>query len=157
MICRGMWLAVLLILIVVVPSNAMHDGATGSSRALSSPLGSTPSEPGHATPVASPIVSATALPEIEGNIVIVSLQDLVINMPDQLPAGLTTFRITNDGQIPHNFKLQGPGRRVALAAALQPGQMATLRGGLQPGVYDVYCPIGNHAEQGMRLLLTVTE
>ena len=28
---------------------------------------------------------------------------------------------------------------------------------LAPGTYEVYCPVGNHEDEGMRLELTVTE
>jgi uncharacterized cupredoxin-like copper-binding protein len=28
---------------------------------------------------------------------------------------------------------------------------------LQPGTYEVYCPVGNHEDMGMRLELTVTK
>ena len=41
--------------------------------------------------------------------------------------------------------------------SLQPGDSETLTANLQPGTYTVYCPVGNHREQGMEMTITVEE
>ena len=92
-----------------------------------------------------------------GDTVAVSLSEFVIDMPSELPAGPTTFEVTNDGTFPHSFEIEGQGIEEELEANLEPGQSGTLEVDLEPGTYEVYCPVGNHADQGMTLELTVTE
>ena len=91
-----------------------------------------------------------------GDAVAVSLTEFAIDMPTELPAGPTTFAITNDGTIEHNFEVEGQGIEEELPQNLAPGQSGTLSLDLAPGTYEVYCPVGNHENQGMRLELTVT-
>ena len=92
----------------------------------------------------------------EGGAVAVSLTEFMIDMPAELPAGPTTFTITNDGTIEHNFEVEGQGIEEELPQNLAPGASGTLEVDLQPGTYEVYCPVGNHADQGMVVELTVT-
>ncbi len=40
---------------------------------------------------------------------------------------------------------------------LPPGQSTEFKAELEPGTYEIYCPVGNHREQGMRGTLTVKE
>ena len=40
---------------------------------------------------------------------------------------------------------------------LSPGQSTEFKAELEPGTYEIYCPVGNHKEQGMRGTLTVEE
>lgn len=87
----------------------------------------------------------------------VSLIEWAIEMPTELPAGSTTFAIRNDGARVHNFEIEGQGITAVLPQDLQPGVSDTLTVDLAPGEYIVYCPVGNHAGQGMELTLTVTE
>jgi hypothetical protein len=78
-------------------------------------------------------------------------------MPSELPAGPTTFEITNDGTIEHNFEVEGQGIEEELPENLAPGATGTLTVDLAPGTYEVYCPVGNHEDEGMRVELTVTD
>ena len=89
--------------------------------------------------------------------VAVSLTEFAIDMPTDLAAGLITFQVTNDGTTDHNFEVEGQGIEEELPQNLAPGQSGTLSLDLAPGTYEVYCPVGNHADEGMRLELTVTE
>jgi predicted lipoprotein with Yx(FWY)xxD motif/uncharacterized cupredoxin-like copper-binding protein len=106
--------------------------------------------PGMATPAASPAASPTA-----GNVVEVSLTEFAIDMPTELPAGPTTFNITNAGSATHNFEIEGQGIEMELEENLAGGESGTLTVDLQPGTYEIYCPVGNHADMGMELELTV--
>lgn len=93
----------------------------------------------------------------EGSGVDVGLTEFTIDMPHELPAGSTTFRVTNAGTIPHNIEIEGQGIERELERNLSAGQGGTLTVELEPGTYEVYCPVADHAERGMRLELTVTE
>ncbi len=87
----------------------------------------------------------------------VMLVDGEIQMPDTLAAGMYMFDVTNDGELPHNFEIEGQGMEAALDEDLQPGENGMLSVELEAGDYEVYCPVGDHAEQGMQMTLTVTE
>jgi len=92
-----------------------------------------------------------------GGEVEVSLTEFAIDMPTTLPAGPTTFVVTNDGTMDHNFEIESEdlGIEEELETDLAPGETGTLEIELEPGTYEIYCPIGNHREQGMELVLTV--
>jgi predicted lipoprotein with Yx(FWY)xxD motif len=115
-----------------------------------------PSEMG-ATPQATPEASPVASPVGEANTVDVTLSDFAIDMPVELPAGPTVFNVSNTGDVEHNFEVEGQGIETELEQNLQPGESATLEVDLQPGTYEVYCPVGNHADMGMELELTVRD
>lgn len=57
----------------------------------------------------------------------------------------------------HNFRIEGQGILDGFANNFPPGQTQVLELDLTPGEYQVYSPIGNYADQGMRLTVTVTE
>jgi hypothetical protein len=96
--------------------------------------------------------TAAAAGEVE-----VSLTDFAIDMPETLPAGSTTFVVTNDGDATHGFEIESEelGVEEGLEQNLEPGQSATLEVDLEAGTYEVYCPVGNHADMGMSLEVTV--
>jgi uncharacterized cupredoxin-like copper-binding protein len=98
-----------------------------------------------------------ALPGTGPSTVEVSLTEYTVDMPNSIPAGPTTFSITNDGTEEHGFEIEGEGVAEALDPNLQPGDSAELEVDLAPGTYEVYCPVDGHADEGMRLELTVTE
>jgi plastocyanin len=88
--------------------------------------------------------------------VAVSLSEFAIDMPDSLPAGPTTFEVTNDGTIEHSFEIEGQGIEEELEHNLQPGETLTLQVDLAPGTYEVYCPVDDHRGEGMERDLTVS-
>ena len=64
-------------------------------------------------------------------------------------AGLVKFEVTNAGKIPHALEVEGPDGEVE-TEDIAPGETATLEADLnKPGSYRWYCPIGDHADQGM--------
>jgi len=77
--------------------------------------------------------------------------------PSTAPAGDVVFEVKNDGKVVHVFEIEGQGIEEE-TPRLQPGETATLRvSNIKSGAYEVYCPVGNHEEQGMKTTFTVTE
>lgn len=106
--------------------------------------------------VQPPVQPSTSEGEAAMSAVEVGLYEWRIDMPTSLPAGTITLTVTNDGTVPHNFEIDGNGIEQAFETDLAPGETRTMEIALQPGTYEVYCPISGHAENGMRLELTVT-
>jgi plastocyanin len=73
-----------------------------------------------------------------------------------IAAGTVKFTVANVGSIPHAFEVEGQGIERE-TAVIQPGSSATLTLTLQPGTYEVYCPVGedSHKKLGMETHLTV--
>jgi uncharacterized cupredoxin-like copper-binding protein len=91
----------------------------------------------------------------QGTSVDVSLIEFELQMETTVPAGTVTFNITNNGTEEHSFEIEGNGVEEELEPHLMPGESGTLTVDLQPGTYEVYCPVADHADMGMRLELTV--
>ena len=74
----------------------------------------------------------------------------------QVPAGLIAFTVTNSGSIPHAFEIEGHGAEQE-TPVIQPGASATLTLTLEPGTYEIYCPVGedSHKKLGMETRLEV--
>lgn len=117
------------------------------------------------------------------NVVTVVAQDFALEMPDTIPAGLTTFRLRNAGTEPHHlmFYRVDPGKRLSdvLAAlnaggahpawmhpaggpnAVLPGQEAVGSLVLQRGSYVAFCHVKSpdrvlHFAKGMMKMVTVS-
>jgi plastocyanin len=77
---------------------------------------------------------------------------------DELPAGRTTFRIRNAGEHDHVFEIER-GDQEWETETIPPGGSAELTVNLEPGEYEVYCPVvgdaGSHRELGMETRLVV--
>jgi uncharacterized cupredoxin-like copper-binding protein len=64
-------------------------------------------------------------------------------------AGVVEFVVKNDGEIVHALEVEGPTGEVE-TEEIQPGKTARLKADVsKAGEYELYCPIGNHKEQGM--------
>lgn len=86
----------------------------------------------------------------------VVLTEMNVDMPSTLPEGRTLFTVSNEGDEEHSFEVEGQGIEKELDKHLQPGEVTTIDIDLVPGEYRVYCPVGDHADQGMEMTLTVT-
>lgn len=65
-----------------------------------------------------------------------------------------TFVLSDDGSAPHALTITGPGVD-ATSDRVGPGETAELTVTLQAGDYELLCPVGSHADQGMRMTITV--
>lgn len=78
--------------------------------------------------------------------------------PDTVDAGRITFEVMNAGDYPHILEVEGQGIEQE-TDTIPAGGRTTLQADLQPGEYELYCPLvnryGNHSEQGMRTRLVV--
>jgi len=70
-------------------------------------------------------------------------------------AGKVTFDVSNDGSVDHALEVEGPNGEVE-TEPIAAGQSAKLTVDLsKPGKYEMYCPIGNHKEMGMKGTVTI--
>ena len=84
----------------------------------------------------------------------VQITDQGISMPASLPAGVTTFKVTNSGSSQHSFGLTGPAGEKKLEEPLKPGESASLDVVLDSGTYRVYSPV-DPAQGAMQMALNV--
>ncbi|RKT88234.1 hypothetical protein SAMN05421805_101328 [Saccharopolyspora antimicrobica] len=89
------------------------------------------------------------------NVVTVRMVDFRLEQPDWLPPGRYTFRAINAGGAPHALEINGPGVENARTPVVQAGGAADLTVTLGPGVYDFWCPVGDHRQMGMQLYVKV--
>lgn len=125
------------------------EAAAGDTAVLVTPA------PGPETPVAA----AQEAGATDERTVSATLTEWAVQLSrDTVPAGEVTFRVANAGTMEHALEVEGQGIEEE-TAHIQPGQSATLTVNLQPGTYEVYCPVvteaGNHQELGMTTQLVV--
>ncbi|HEX8085417.1 MAG TPA: cupredoxin domain-containing protein [Solirubrobacteraceae bacterium] len=85
----------------------------------------------------------------------VSLTEFKIDPANpKVKAGKVTFSVSNDGQVPHALEVEGNGIEEE-TDVLNGGDSAELSVDLKAGEYEWYCPVGNHADMGMKGTLTV--
>ena len=65
--------------------------------------------------------------------------------------GSVTFKITNGGALPHDFKIVGKTTKL-----ITPGSSATLTVTLKAGTYPHQCTVSGHAAAGMKGTLKAT-
>jgi len=65
-------------------------------------------------------------------------------------AGEVTFDLTNDGEVVHNIEIDGPKGAAELPKDIAAGESGQVTVDLsEPGTYEFFCPVGNHADLGM--------
>jgi uncharacterized cupredoxin-like copper-binding protein len=100
-------------------------------------------------------IAEKVTPDADARKVEVTLSEKNISMPKSLGAGKTAFVVTNNGKGKHNFEIEGQGIDKKFMLSLDPKDTKTLHVDLKPGTYKVSCPVGDHAEEGMKLDLIV--
>lgn len=77
-----------------------------------------------------------------------SISPASINLPR---AGTYALEVTNDGQITHALNIEeSGGGNEGEGGDIAPGEMKTVRFTFSgDGTFEMYCPIGNHKDQGM--------
>lgn len=118
------------------PATAPSAGAPGAASTATATTGS--------TPATAKTVTAS---EKEFSIALSS---------SSLSPGTYTFRATNNGSITHALTISGPGVADKTTGDISPGSSASVTVTLQPGSYDVFCPVGNHKMLGMDETVTVS-
>ena len=112
-------------------------------------------------PVLAAVVGAAPLPSVAADParVDVRLSEWKVELSQPgVSAGTVRFVITNAGSIPHGLEVEGQGIEQEIPM-IQPGASDTLTVTLQPGMYEVYCPVGqdSHKKLGMETHLTVAK
>jgi hypothetical protein len=84
--------------------------------------------------------------------VAVTITGGAIDVPQNVDAGETVFKVTNDGQEAHGFAigsdLTSPAEVASLESKLEAGQSETLTAKLEPGTYMAYLPTQDSQGQG---------
>jgi plastocyanin len=109
--------------------------------------------------LAGALVAAAPAPSRNPAPVSARLSEWTIKLSETtVPAGPVTFTVTNGGSIPHAFEVEGQGAEQE-TPLIQPGASATLTLTLEPGTYEVYCPVGenSHKKLGMEAHLQVVD
>jgi len=91
--------------------------------------------------------------ESEPTIVAVTLSEFAIEGPLQAPAGDVIFEITNEGQVSHDFEIEGSAKTPPIG----PGETYrhTVQG-MSEGNYDIICTVSGHEPAGMHAVFTAT-
>ena len=106
-------------------------------------------------PTPEPTPEAEDEPEAEG--IRVSLDEFTIRLSSSIPAGETTFVITNRGSVNHSFVIVGGDAEASLDSPVRPGQTVELTVELPAGTYQILCPVASHDSLGMTRELVVTD
>lgn len=73
-------------------------------------------------------------------------------------AGTVTIDLANPSSAPHAIEVEGESSGKAIeeeGETVTKGGTSTVTVDLEPGTYEFYCPVGNHADAGMKGTLTV--
>lgn len=109
------------------------------------------------SPTATTAPTATATPTAAGTTVTAALTDFEVGLSrSSFTAGPYTFIAEQRGQSPHALAIKGPGVDDLATPTIQAGgDSERLAVTLQPGTYELWCPVGNHRAQGMVVMITV--
>ncbi len=63
-------------------------------------------------------------------------------------AGVVEFEVENAGSVTHALEVESADLEEK-TEEIAPGESATLKVELEPGTYELYCPVGDHEDRGM--------
>jgi uncharacterized cupredoxin-like copper-binding protein len=110
---------------------------------------------GSAATTQSPATSAATGGGDAGTVINVDEKDFTIELSTtEFTPGTYTFVATNNGQTTHALEIEGQGLEEE-TENIAPGDTAELTVTLEAGEYELYCPVGNHKDMGMKLDITV--
>jgi plastocyanin len=69
-------------------------------------------------------------------------------------SGETTFTLSNEGESEHALEVEGNGVEEE-TETIAPGDTASVTVDLEPGEYELYCPVDDHRSRGMEATLVV--
>ena len=109
------------------------------------------------TKATSTAASTTTSAKATSKSVSVSETEWKIALPSAtLAAGKYAFAVKNDGHIPHDLTINGPGVSNEKTPLINPGKTAQLTVELKSGSYDFYCSVPGHKAAGMDVKVTVS-
>ena len=88
-------------------------------------------------------------PQSQGTVVTVVATEFAFELSEQSFApGTYTFVLENQGAMPHDLAIEGPGVETA-SALIGPGETTELTVEIQAGTYELWCTVAGHRSQGM--------
>ncbi|HEX6577917.1 MAG TPA: hypothetical protein VF082_06060 [Jiangellaceae bacterium] len=138
---------------VLIFASCGDGGGENESAPSPSPVDTTttaPSSPAETTVTAAPTAAATT--------VTATLTEFSIELSQQtFASGTYEFVAEEAGEFPHALSIEGPGLDSTSTDVIEPGgDSQTLTVILEPGTYEIWCPVGNHRAQGMETTITVS-
>jgi len=100
-------------------------------------------------------IKDTVLPEPNARKINVTLTERRIEMPREVPAGMTAFAVRNNGKEKQNFKIEGLGLAREFMIPVGPQESKTLNVDLKTGEYKVLVPGKESEFKGDELTLRV--
>lgn len=92
-----------------------------------------------------------------GELVTVAEKDFTIELGrTSFAPGAYTFRVTNDGSLPHDLAISGPELPEQVTETLAPGMTGQLTVSLRDGRYTLWCTVGDHRGRGMETQIEVS-
>lgn len=91
-----------------------------------------------------------------GELVTVTERDFAIELArTSFAPGDYTFRVTNDGSLPHDLAISGPELPEQVTERLAPGETGQVTVSLREGRYTLWCTVGDHRGRGMETQVEV--
>jgi hypothetical protein len=91
-----------------------------------------------------------------GQTVIVVVSEDAVGVPTEIPPGPVIFSVTNGGETPLGFRIEGPGVELQLGVPLDPGASGDLQANLPEGVYTIRALVNNVPDTGAAIQIRVT-
>lgn len=93
--------------------------------------------------------------EVAAQRVDVTLREYDVELDGPVASGDVIFSATNRGEVEHSLAIEGQDVHQTLPSSFEAGTTMDLTVRLEPGEYRLYCPVEDHAEQGMETVISV--